>query len=418
MTLAGDVGYWALANEGYVNDEGYDEDPRRRRETGASTAAAIRRRRAQLEAASTAATEREMELALQPRLLRRCLDCTSARASPFASRVRSRQVRMADGYDQLSFLSESFHAPLSRTKRQDLMLGLRKFVRILKKQELRQQEVRRRPHHEQTRLGRFAVLNARINQLEVRNLQTSHAYEQLQNLAQEQARSCCTPLNGDEFEEDTRKLRTTLEQEAKARVRERIAAVAQARGGGTEVGREFQEGRKRSSALQLLLLLHHSIELRALAAVQQWVRARYIIHSLMYSLIHSLIYSLIHSLMHSLIHSLIYSLIHSSHTLSHTLSYTLSHTLSHTLLSYTLSCTLSYTPLIHSLMHSSLIHSVGLVGFQGRVKHKGTSFGTPQVLDQRAEPTGACALVFVVCMTLQAEALWDILRTGTSLTHS
>jgi hypothetical protein len=54
----------------------------------------------------------------------------------------------------------------------------------------------------------------------------------------------------------------------------------------------------------------------------------------------------------------------------------------------------------------------GLVGMTGRVFHKGTSFGYHQCLDQRAPPTQAFSLTFVMCMTLEAEAMWDILRTG------
>jgi hypothetical protein len=54
----------------------------------------------------------------------------------------------------------------------------------------------------------------------------------------------------------------------------------------------------------------------------------------------------------------------------------------------------------------------GLIGCNGRVKRKGTSIGHQQVLNGRAEPSSACSLTFAVCMVLQSEDLWDILRTG------
>jgi hypothetical protein len=53
----------------------------------------------------------------------------------------------------------------------------------------------------------------------------------------------------------------------------------------------------------------------------------------------------------------------------------------------------------------------GLIGCNGRVKRKGMSIGHEQVLDGRAEPGSACSLTFSVCMALQSEDLWDVLRT-------
>jgi hypothetical protein len=54
----------------------------------------------------------------------------------------------------------------------------------------------------------------------------------------------------------------------------------------------------------------------------------------------------------------------------------------------------------------------GLIGCNGRVKRKGMSIGHEQVLNGRAEPGIACSLTFSVCMKLESEDLWDILRTG------
>jgi hypothetical protein len=54
----------------------------------------------------------------------------------------------------------------------------------------------------------------------------------------------------------------------------------------------------------------------------------------------------------------------------------------------------------------------GLIGFAGRACRKGSSLGHMQVLDERHPPDKASAMTFSMCMVLQAEDMWDILRTN------
>jgi potassium voltage-gated channel Eag-related subfamily H protein 2 len=72
----------------------------------------------------------------------------------------------------------------------------------------------------------------------------------------------------------------------------------------------------------------------------------------------------------------------------------------------------AFSALEEILVDSLHLLCEGLVGFQGRVFHQGSSFGYQQCLDQRAPPASGSSVTFVMCMTLQPEALWEILRTG------